>query len=66
MTKTNKFNEMDDEEIHKLAEHLDEKYKNDYEYQERTDTHDRGSMLPTLADPILWLVKCKQGSEREA
>lgn len=56
---------MNDDDIQEYADQLDKKYQNDYDaYAEPAE--DRSNVLPTKSDPKLWLVKCKQGSEREA
>ena len=63
-TKRNIYGEMDDEEIAQYAKNLDAKYYQ--EEEEQDDADEAKSIYPTRADPTLWLMKCKQGSEREA
>ncbi|CAI2358727.1 unnamed protein product [Moneuplotes crassus] len=60
---TNIYAEMDDDELEDFAKSLENKYEKGVEEQEEED--EARNLCPTVADPILWLVKCKQGSERE-
>ena len=62
---TNYLNALEDEEqILEYAEGLDARHNNEARVEDEAD--EAKSVFPTPADPILWLVKCKQGSEREA
>lgn len=62
----NTFADMDDEQLEAYAENLGKKYENADVYQEEEAIERNKNIFPTLSDPLLWLVKCKQGSEREA
>lgn len=55
---------MNDEQLEEYAQNLTKKYDEVNVYDE--DAVAGANIFPTISDPLLWLVKCKQGSEREA
>jgi len=60
----NIYENMDDEQAEEYAQNLEKKYQNNFENYE--EDREATNLFPSLSDPILWLVKCKLGSEREA
>lgn len=57
---------MNDDDIEAYANNLEKKYQNNYDNLEEGAGQGSANVLPSVSDPQLWLVKCKQGSEREA
>ena len=55
---------MNEEQMQEYIKGLDERDQNYYEYEEGDAAQQ--SIFPSNSDPSLWLVKWKQGSEREA
>ncbi|RZC71480.1 hypothetical protein C5167_034721 [Papaver somniferum] len=60
--------EDDAEEIEALERRIQQRYakSNHAEYDEETTDVEQQSLLPSVKDPKLWMVKCAIGHEREA
>lgn len=60
----NKYADMNDDDIEKYVDEINQKNQAYQRYDDEIE--DKSTLLPTNADPTLWLVRCRQGSEREA